>query len=190
MREDLLSNLYKKAEELMKKTISVLEENLRGIRAGRVSTALVEKIQVNYYDTVLNLNQLSTLSIPDTKTIAITLWDKNAAGPVIKALQKANLGINPILEQDNLIKLYFPPLSQERRNDLIKIVEQRAEEARISIRNIRRNINSQIKELERDSKLSKDDSFSGQNKVQKITDSYIEKVEKLVERKKEEILET
>lgn len=184
----MIKDLLKDTEERMKSTLSVLEDDLKGMRTGRASTALVEKLNVEYYGTDTPLLHLATLSIPEPQTIMIRPFDKGSLKTIEKAILASELGLTPN-NDGTVIRLNIPPLTQERRMELQKLVGKRVEEARIAVRNIRRSANDDLREFEKEKLISEDDKKRGEDNVQKLTDKYIEKIEAEGTRKEEEIME-
>lgn len=172
----------------MKGAISNLEKEFNRLRTGRASTSLVEDVMVDYYGTPTPINQLASISVPDPRSITIQPWDKGAFGNVEKAIQKSDLGLNPV-NDGKVIRINIPPLTEERRNELVKVAKKYTEDAKISIRNIRRDLNDTLKELEKEKDISEDDLHRSQEDVQKLTDEFVNKCDELFEVKEKEILE-
>ena len=185
----MIDEIKKNTETKMNKSLSLLAHELSKLRTGRASTALLEGIKVEYYGSQLPLNQVATISIPEPRLIIIQPWDKTALPNIEKAIFKSALGLTPN-NDGTVIRLAVPPLTTERREELIKLTQRMAEEAKVAIRNIRRDANNEIKKLEKDKKLSEDDSFKAQEKVQHTTDQFIEKVDQVQKDKEKEIRET
>lgn len=184
----MLNEIYEDAKSRMEKTLKNLESEYRRLRTGRASPALVESIKVDYYGTATPLNQLATITVPEPRTIMIQPWDQNVVSEVEKAILKSDLGLTPNSD-GKIIRINVPPLTEERRQELVKLVKKMAEEAKVAIRNVRRDANDMIKDLKKEKQISEDDQFRAQEKIQKITDEFIEKVEKLLEKKEKEIME-
>ncbi|HML25060.1 MAG TPA: ribosome recycling factor [Aggregatilinea sp.] len=172
----------------MKSTVLVLEEDLKAMRTGRASGALVEKLQVDYYGVATPLMQLASISVPEPQTIAIRPYDKSTLKAIERAIQASELGLTPN-NDGQIIRLNIPALTQERRNDLQKLVQRRVEEARVSVRNIRRSAIEDVREFEKEKMVSEDEAKRGQENVQKLTDKYVEEVETAGKRKEAEIME-
>ena len=172
----------------MKKTIGALERDLGKVRTGRASVALLDDIRVDYYGTPTPLNQLATISIPEARMIVIQPWDKTVIGEIEKAILKSELGLTP-QNDGKVIRLAIPRLTEERRRELVKVVKKMGEGSKVAIRNIRRDAIEQLRKMEKEKQLSKDDLRHYQNEVQKLTDRYIERVEEIVEAKEREIME-
>ena len=182
----MIEDFLKDAERRMKKAVSKFKEDLAGIRTGRASVSLVENLKVDYYGTEMLLKQLATISIPEPMQILIQAWDANAVKSIEKALQEANLGANPQTE-GNVIRLILPPMTEERRREFAKMVGKMAEEARIAVRNIRRDDKEALEELKNEG-CSEDDIKRALEKLQKITDKYIKQINELAEEKENEIM--
>jgi ribosome recycling factor len=180
-------NIKKNAEERMEKAIGSLKRDLVTLRAGRASPALLDRVQVEYYGSMTPVNQLATIQIPDSRTIMIQPWDRSAITAIEKAIQKSYLGLTPS-NDGNVIRLSLPALTEERRNELVKTTRKYGEEAKVAIRNIRRDTNDEIKKLEK-AQISEDESKRHQDDVQKLTDRYIAEVEKVLTAKEKEIME-
>ncbi len=184
----MLNEIYDDAKGRMEKTLKNLENEYKRLRTGRATPSLVEHIKVDYYGTSTPLNQLATITIPEPRTIMIQPWDQNVVADVEKAILKSDLGLTPNSD-GKVIRINIPPLTEERRQELVKIVKRMAEEAKVAIRNIRRDANEMIKDLKKEKQISEDDQYRGQEKVQKLTDEYISKVDELMEKKEKEVLE-
>jgi ribosome recycling factor len=172
----------------MQKALEVTQRELSSIRTGQASPSLVENIKVEYYGATLPLNQISSISAPEARLIVIHPWDKNAIDPIMKSIQRSSLGLNPSTN-GNLIRLNIPPLTEERRKELDRFAREKAEEGRIAIRNIRRDANHSVKALEEEGKISKDEAFKAREKIQKITDEFIGRIDEALSSKEKEILE-
>jgi ribosome recycling factor len=175
-------------EEKLKKSISTLKKDLSRLRTGVASISLLEDIRVNYYDQPTPLNQVATISAPDSRTLAIQPWDTSAIGEIEKAIQKSDLGVNP-MSDGKIIRLVFPRLTEERRKELTKVGGKMLETTKVAMRNVRRDTNEKLKKMEKDKALSKDDAFKLQEEVQKTTDKYITSAEGIYAEKEKEILE-
>ncbi|MCM8778498.1 MAG: ribosome recycling factor [Candidatus Omnitrophica bacterium] len=183
-----MKEVLQHTEERMKKTIEVTQREFAMVRTSRASPALLDHIKINYYGTLTPLRQLATISIPEPKLLIIQTWDQSILSEVEKEILKSNLGLTP-LNDGKVIKLPIPPLSKERREELIKVVRKMAEEGRIAIRSIRHDANEQIRKMEKDKLISEDDSFRKQEEVQKLTEKYIKQIDEILEEKEKEILE-
>lgn len=167
--------------------VTHMKSELNAIRTGRANPALVENIQVDYYGTKTPLLQLASISAPDPRCILIQPWDKNALKDIEKTLQTSSLGINPVNE-GNAIRLPIPPLTEERRKDLVKVVNQKTEEAKVSVRNIREEIWRQLKEQKTKGTISEDDMYAQQKKLQELVDGYNKQIKEMGEGKEQEIM--
>ncbi|MFQ5898607.1 MAG: ribosome recycling factor [Candidatus Methylomirabilia bacterium] len=179
--------VLKEAETRMQGAIDVLTREFAGVRTGRATTALVEPIRVDYYGTPTPLSQAASLSVPDPKTILIQPWDASLLPAFEKAILKSDLGLTPA-NDGKVIRLVIPPLTEERRKQLAKAVGKLAEEARVAVRNVRHDANKKLKGMEKDKKISEDDSRRAQDQVQKITDKFTQRVDEVLKKKEEEIL--
>lgn len=175
-------------EDKLKKTIATLKKDLSKLRTGVASVSLLDDIKVIYYNQPTPLNQLATISVPDSRTITIQPWDNSVIAEIEKAIQKSDIGVTPISD-GKIIRLSFPKLTEERRKELTKLGGKMLENAKISARNIRREINEKLKKMEKDKILSKDDFHKQHEDVQKVTDKYIEMADKIYLEKEKEILE-
>ncbi|MBN2017775.1 MAG: ribosome recycling factor [Candidatus Cloacimonetes bacterium] len=183
-----LESIYKDTRNKMEKAIDALHKELLKIRTGKANISLLEDITVDYYGQSSPLNHVGTISIPEARLIMINPWEKNMLSVIEKAILASDLGITP-QNDGNVIRLSFPPLTEDRRKDLVKLVKKHGEEAKISVRNIRRNANDEIKKFEKDSVISEDNSKDGLDEVQEITDEFIKKIDETVEHKEKEIME-
>jgi len=172
----------------MDKAIQNLEKEFSKLRTGRASVTLLEDLKVDYYGTLTPLNQLASISTPDSRTLAIQPWDRNAFGEIEKTIQKSDLGLNPV-NDGKIIRINIPPLTEERRKELVKVAKKYAEEAKIAIRNVRRDANDALKKKKNDKELTEDEMHRGQDEVQKITDSFVQKVDEVLNKKEKEIME-
>ncbi|MBI3872179.1 MAG: ribosome recycling factor [candidate division Zixibacteria bacterium] len=176
------------SRERMQKAVAATRHELATIRTGKASVALLDSVRVTYYGNPVPLNQVASISAPEPRLLLVQPWEKPMVPEIIKSIQKAELGLNPVPE-GNLIRLPIPPLNEERRRDLVKLVKKHAEEGRIAIRNIRRDANDHLKKAEKDKELSEDDHHRTSDEIQKFTDSFIAEVDKLVTAKEAEIME-
>jgi ribosome recycling factor len=175
-------------ESRMKGAVRSLEEDLAGIRTGRASPALVERLQVDYYGVPTSLMQLATISAPEPRLLTIRPFDPGSLKSIERAIQASDLGLNPG-NDGKLIRLVIPPLTEERRRELVKVVHHRAEESRVAVRNVRRDVQNDLREFEREKVISEDDLRRGETDLQKITDRMIEQVNEISQRKETEVLE-
>ena len=178
----VIKELLKQSEEKMKKTIESAKREFAEVRTGRAHLGLVEGLHVDYFGTQTLLKQMASISIPDAKTVSVQPWDPSAIEAIEKAILASNLGATPA-NDGKIIRLTVPPLSAERREELKKIVKDMAENARVSLRSVRREANEKIKKMQHDKEVSEDDSFKGQENIQKLTDKYIKEIDVLLEEK-------
>jgi len=183
-----MEDILRDAEERMKKTVENLKKEFATIRAGRATPTLLDKVMVNYYGTPTPVNQLSTISVPEARLLVIQPWDKSILPEIEKALLKSDLGITPTSD-GTVIRLVLPQLTEERRNELVKMVRKKAEEFRVAVRNVRREANEKLKALEKNKGASEDEIKRLQEKLQKITDKFIESIDEALKNKEAEIME-
>jgi len=183
--EDILREL----ETRMKKTLDVVSKELAGIRTGRASPSLVENVVVDYHGVPTPLKQMATISAPEARLILVQPWDKTAVGMVDKGIRKADLGFNPTSD-GNVLRIAIPPLSEERRQELVKQVKKKVEERKIAIRNLRREAIEKLKALEKNKEISQDESRRTQEQIQKTTDSFITAADKIALEKETELMKT
>ncbi|MEO0094700.1 MAG: ribosome recycling factor [candidate division WOR-3 bacterium] len=184
----MIEKIKNDARQKMEKSISLLNQEFAKIRTGRATPALLDGVKVEYYDSLLPLNQVASINIPEPRLIVIQPWDKQALSAIEKAIYKADIGLTPN-NDGNVIRLTLPPLTAERREELVKLTQKLAEECRVAIRNIRRDANNDLKKTEKEKKISEDDSFKAQESIQKMTDEYIKKVDEILKKKEKEIRE-
>lgn len=183
-----IQQVKKQSEDRMRKAIQALTDEFNGIRTGRASAALFDKIRVEYYGQQTPLNQVATISVPEPRLVVIQPWDRAVLGEIEKAIQKSELSVNPS-NDGKVIRISIPPLTEQRRQEYVKLARNKAEASRVSIRNVRRDANEDLKKLQKDSQISEDESKRAQDDVQKLTDKYIAEVARLLEAKEKEILE-
>lgn len=184
----MIEDIKKDAESRMSKSIESLKTNLNKIRTGRAHPSLLDNISVDYYGAETPLNQVGNVSVPDARTLAITVFDKSMIGAVEKAILASDLGLNPS-SQGTLIRIPLPPLTEERRKDLVKVVKGEGENGKIAIRNIRRDANSDVKSLNKEKEISDDEMHQAEDEIQKITDKYVKQVDQLLVEKEAELME-
>lgn len=184
----MINDVIKEAKDKMKATVSVLEGDLQGIRSNRASTGLVDRLEVEYYGQPTELRQLANLSTPEPMQILIRPYDASSLKAIEKAIQEANIGVNPNVDGEQ-IRLNMPALTRERRQELVKVLHKRLEDARVAIRNIRRGANDDLRDFEREKIISEDDLKRGETEIQKLTDDYINKIEDMGKSKESEITE-
>ena len=174
-------------EEKMGKTLNNLRKEYLGLRTGRASASLLEPVAVEAYGAKVPLNQVGNISVPESRLITVQVWDESLIQSVEKAIRNSELGLNPMIEGNN-IRVPIPELSQERRIEIVKVASKYSEEAKITVRNIRRDAMDKIKEEEKQKTISKDDSFQFSEKIQKLTNKYVEKIENIFQEKEKDIL--
>ncbi|MCL2184901.1 MAG: ribosome recycling factor [Treponema sp.] len=175
-------------EERMKKSVASLKEGYAAIRTGRASAALFDRIRVDAYGEKSPLNQVATISIPEARLIVIQPWDKNLIVEIEKAIRSSELSLNPS-NDGKVIRISIPPLTEERRKELVKQAKAQAEQAKVSVRNIRRDGNEELKKLLKETKITEDDESKGETELQKLTDNYVDQISKVLEEKEKEIME-
>jgi ribosome recycling factor len=180
-------SVKKNAEERMGKAISALQRDLASLRAGRANPSLFDRIQVEYYGALTPINQVGSITTPDSRTLVIQPWDKTILPMIEKAIMKSDLGLTPA-NDGNIIRISIPPLTEERRADLVKLTKKSGEEAKVGIRNIRRDANEEIKKLEK-SEISEDESRRYQEDIQKLTDKFVAEIDQLLVLKEKEIMD-
>jgi ribosome recycling factor len=183
-----LQNLFLASEDAMKKTIEKVKSDLSSIRTGRANTAVIEDIKVESYGSLMSINQIAGISIPDAKTIEIRPWDASQLGAIEKAILKADIGMTPV-NDGKLIRISVPPLTQERRKEIAKSINKTAEEYRVAVRNERRVLVDGIKKGEKDKIITEDDRKKLETEAQKTTDNYIKKIDELITAKEKEIMQ-
>ena len=180
----MLNNVY---EEKMNKTISVFEENLSEIRAGRANPAILNKITVDYYGVPTPINQVASISVPEARMILIQPWDMNLLKEIEKEILKSDIGINPN-NDGKVIRLNFPELNEERRKEIVKDIRKLAEEAKVAIRSIRRDAMDEAKEMQKKSEITEDDLKNEENEIQKLTDKKVEEIDSMLASKEREVM--
>ncbi|AHC14726.1 ribosome recycling factor [Salinispira pacifica] len=183
-----MDSVLKSHEDRMKKSVKNLEEEFNNLRTGRASASLFDKIRVDYYGSPTPLNQVANISVPEARLVVIQPWDKSLIGEIEKAIQKSELSLNPASD-GKVIRISIPPLTEDRRKELVKHAKQIAEQSRVAVRNIRRDANDDLKKQEKDSEISEDDLKRGEDEVQKLTDSYVKQIDELLDAKEKEIME-
>ena len=184
----MINDVIKDAKERMNKSVEALKNQMSKIRTGRAHPSLLDGIRVSYYGAETPLNQLANITTEDSRTLAITVFDKSTTGAVEKAILTSDLGLNPA-SAGTVIRVPLPPLTEERRRDLVKIVRAEAEQGRVAVRNIRRDANNDIKELLKEKEISEDDDRKAQDDIQKVTDEAVKKVDELLADKEAELME-
>ncbi|MCB0718930.1 MAG: ribosome recycling factor [Bacteroidetes bacterium] len=188
MLDPAIKKLIDEADQTMDKAIEHLQIELSGIRAGRATPAMVEHIKVDYYGNATPLNQVASISAPQADLLVVQPWDTSAIGAIEKAIQASSMGMNPS-NDGVIVRIPIPPLSEERRRDLVKTAKARGEDAKVAIRNIRRHIKDTIKTVQQDEHLPEDMKFEGEETLQKITDRHTDRIDDMLNRKESEIME-
>ena len=184
----MVKTILKEAEERMRKAVEVVRQELVTIRTSKATTALLDGVKVEYYGSMMPLNQVANVATPDVHTITVQPWDKSMVGPIEKAILGGNLGLNPVTD-GLVVRVPIPPLNEERRKELVKLVKKFAEDGRIAVRNIRRDAIEHLKKAEKDEHLPEDERKRGEVEAQKMTDKFIKDIDNLVVQKEKEIME-
>lgn len=184
----MIPEVKKKNDEKMKAAIEALKHEFNTVRTGRASLALLDDVRVDYYGTPSTLNQVATLSLPDARTIIIQPWETKMLGVIEKSIQKSDIGVNPV-NDGKVIRLVIPQLTEERRKELVKKTKKMAEDAKVAIRNIRRESNEALKKAEKDKTITEDELLKGEQEIQKTTDDFIKRVDDAFLHKEKEIME-
>lgn len=183
----MMQEITQDAQSRMKKSISSLEQELSKLRTGRAHPSLLEHIRLDYYGSPTPLSQVASITVENARTLMVTPWEKNMVAPIEKAIMTSDLGLNPSTA-GTVIRVPLPPLTEERRRDLTKVVRDEGEKARVAIRNIRREANQDVKELLKAKEISEDEDRRGQTEIQKVTDAHISQVDDLVAKKEQELM--
>lgn len=184
----MINEIKQDSEKRMKKTIEGLQGDMTKIRTGRANVGLLDHVQVDYYGTLTPLNQIANVTASDSRTILVTPWEKSMVAAIEKAILTSDLGLNPATT-GNAIRVPMPPLTEERRKELIKVVRNEGEQGRVSVRNVRRDANTQLKELVKDKSISEDDERRATEVIQKLTDKYILEIDALLAEKEKDLME-
>jgi ribosome recycling factor len=184
----MIDEIYDETAEGMKKSVENLKTELNRMRTGRASLSILDAIRVNYYGTLTPLSQMATLAVPESRLITIQPWDVSVLKEIEKAILKSDLGLTPS-NDGKLIRISIPPLTEERRKDLVKVVHKMCEDHKVTVRNIRRDANDLLKSLKKDGDISEDDAFKAQDQIQKITDEHVVLIDECYKDKEKEILE-
>ncbi|AWN74372.1 ribosome recycling factor [Legionella anisa] len=184
----MINEIKQDSEKRMKKTIEALQTDLTKIRTGRANVGLLDHVQVDYYGTMTPLNQVANVSASDSRTILVTPWEKSLVSAIEKAILNSDLGLNPATA-GTAIRVPMPPLTEERRKELIKVVRNEGEQGKVSVRNIRRDANNQLKDLVKDKAISEDDERRATEVIQKLTDKYILEIDALLAEKEKDLME-
>jgi len=184
----MIDELKQDAETRMGKSVESLKNDLSKIRTGRAHTSLLDHITVEYYGAAVPLSQVANVSVSDARTLAVTPWEKQMVAPIEKAIMTSDMGLNPMTAGE-VIRVPLPPLTEERRKDMIKIVRQEGEGAKVAVRNIRRDVLSDFKSLQKDKEITEDEERHAQDDVQKITDRYVAMIDELLKEKEKDLME-
>lgn len=183
----MIAEIKKSAEQKMQKSLEALKADLGKVRTGRAHAGLLDHISVDYYGTPMPINQVANVNLVDARTIGVAPWEKKMLGAIEKAIRDSDLGLNPVT-MGEMIRVPMPPLTEERRRDLTKVVKHEAETARVAMRNIRRDANTHLKDLLKEKKVAEDDERRGQDEIQKLTDRYIAEIDKILQVKEAELM--
>ncbi len=184
----MIEKIFTEAEEKMNRSLQAVKRDFGSLRTGKASASLLDSIRVDYHGTILPLNQLASISAPEARLLVIQAWDKGVVGEISKAIQVADLGLNPQVD-GNIIRLPIPPLNEDRRKELVKHCKKIAEEGKIAIRNIRREANDSIKKAEKDKSITEDQQKKGIEKIQDLTNRFIDRIDTSMESKEKDIME-
>ena len=184
----MIDDIYQETRENMGKTVAALKRELQRIRTGRASLSVLDGIKVDYYGTPTPLNQMATLAVPESRLITIQPWDASVIKDIEKAILKSDLGLTPS-NDGKILRISIPPLTEERRKELVKVIHKMCEDHKVTARNIRRDSNDLLKSLKKDGEISEDEAFRSQDEVQKITDEHIKLIDECYSEKEKEILE-
>ncbi len=183
-----MQEIFNVTKEKMEKTLNSLHSEYASIRAGRASAAVLDRISVDYYGSPTPINQLATVSVAEARILNIQPWDKSVLTAIEKAIQTSDIGINPT-NDGSIIRLVFPPLTEDRRKEIVKDIKKKAEDAKVAVRSIRRDNIDKLKKKQKNSEITEDDLSSGEEKIQKITDEYIKKIDDMSKDKEKEVME-
>ncbi|MDA3921467.1 MAG: ribosome recycling factor [Salinisphaera sp.] len=183
----MIDDIYNDAKQRMDKTISVMRDQFGKIRTGRATTSILDHVMVDYYGSNVPLSQAANVAVEDARTITVQPWERTMVQKIEKAIMTADLGLNPSTA-GQVIRIVLPPLTEERRRDLVKVVRAEAEDGRVAVRNVRRDANSDIKELLGEKEISADDQHAGEQRIQQLTDQHIERIDSLLQDKEQEIM--
>ena len=184
----MVEDIKKDASSRMGKSIEALKLELSKIRTGRANISLLDHVMVDYYGSEVPINQAATVSVEDARTLAVSPWEKSMVPAVEKAIMNSDMGLNPVTAGD-VIRVPLPALTEERRKDLVKLVRQEAEQGRVAVRNIRRDANTDLKELVKEKEISEDEEHAGLDAVQKLTDKFVKEIEEILAEKEKELME-
>ena len=183
-----MKEVFNASREKMTKTVNVLVNEYGTIRAGRANASVLDKVQVDYYGVPTPINQMAAISVSEARILVIQPWDKSTLNPIYKAIQASDIGINPT-NDGSVIRLVFPPLTEDRRKELVKDIKKMAEESKVAVRSIRRDCIDKLKKKQKASEITEDDLKDGEDKLQKITDEFIKEIDKEAEKKEKEVME-
>jgi ribosome recycling factor len=184
----MLKQIYKDTEDRMLKAVEAINREMTGVRTGKASPKMLDGIKVEYYGTLTALNQVASIGTPDPKTLVIQPWEKTVIPEIIKAIQKSDLGMNPIPD-GNVVRLPIPPLNEERRQEMGKLVRKLGEDGKVAVRNIRRDVLDKLKKAEKDSEITEDELKVAQKQIQDYTDKHIDKISEIIKHKEQEVME-
>ena len=184
----MIEDIYQETRENMGKSVDDLKREFKRVRTGRASLSILDGIRVNYYGTPTPLNQMATLAVPESRLITIQPWDVSGIKEIEKAILKSDLGLTPSSD-GKIVRIAIPPLTEERRKELVRVINKMSEEHKVAVRNIRRDSNEMLKDLKKEGDISEDEAFKAQEQVQKITDDHINLVDQITKEKEKEILE-
>jgi len=184
----MINDIYQETRDSMRKSIEALKRELNRVRTGRASLSILDGIKVDYYGASTKLNQMATLAVPESRQISIQPWDVSVIKEIEKAILKSDLGLTPT-NDGKIIRISIPPLTEERRKELVKVIHKMCEDHKVSIRNVRRDANELLKSLKKDGDISEDDAYKAQEEVQNITDEHIKLIDDCYKEKEKEILE-
>jgi len=184
----MIEDIFKETRENMGKSVEDLKREFKKVRTGRASLSILDGIRVNYYGTPTPLNQMATLAVPESRLITIQPWDVSGIKEIEKAILKSDLGLTPSSD-GKIVRIAIPPLTEERRKELVRVINKMSEEHKVAVRNIRRDANEMLKDLKKEGEISEDEAFKAQDQVQKITDDHINSVDQVTKEKEKEILE-
>lgn len=184
----MIADVKSNANAGMKKALEAFKRDLSKVRTGRASLSVLDDVRVDYYGTPTPLNQVGTMAVPEPRLITIQPWEKNLIGEIEKAILKADLGLNPSSD-GQVVRLVFPPLTEERRKEMVKQVKRMGEDAKVAVRNVRRDANDTLKKLEKDKEITEDDLKRGEKEVQEVTDDYVARVDQVIAEKEKDLME-
>lgn len=187
MADQTIAEIKKSAEQKMHKTIEALKTDLGKVRTGRAHTGILDHVMVDYYGSMMPIPQVANVTLVDSRTIGVQPWEKNMVGKVEKAIRESDLGLNPATQGD-VIRVPMPPLTEERRRDLIKVIKGEGENARVAVRNVRRDANTALKDMVKNKTASEDEERRAQDEIQKLTDRHVAEIDKLLQAKEADLM--